>query len=80
MQGVADEFDSIDGAMDFFVDGAEGWELYGDRLMCPDCLPLSPCYNPGHDWHTSIGRITSGETLLTRQCVRCGLYVAEVVA
>ncbi|MEU6833065.1 hypothetical protein ABZ894_30845 [Nocardia beijingensis] len=78
--GVADEFGSIDEAMDFFVDGADGWQLYGDRLLCADCLPLSPCYIPGHDWHTSLGRIVSGEMLLTRQCVRCGLYVAEVVA
>lgn len=74
------EFSSIDEAMDFFVDGADGWELYGDRLMCPDCLQLSLCFNPGHDWHTSIGVIASGETLVTRQCTLCGLYVAEVLA
>ncbi|SNY80378.1 hypothetical protein SAMN04244553_1940 [Nocardia amikacinitolerans] len=74
------EFSSIDEAMDFFVDGADGWELYGDRLMCPDCLPLSRCFNPGHDWHTSIGVIASGETLVTRQCTLCGLYIAEVLA
>ncbi|WP_216911304.1 hypothetical protein [Nocardia noduli] len=73
-------FASIDEAMDFFVDGADGWELYDTRLMCPDCLQLSLCFNPGHDWHTSIGPIASGETLVTRQCTLCGLYIAEVLA
>jgi hypothetical protein len=78
--GMAAEFGSIDEAMDFFVDGADGWELYGDRLMCPDCLQLSLCFNPGHDWYTSIGVIASGETLVTRQCTLCGLFIAEVLA
>lgn len=78
--GEPTEFSSIDEALDFFTDGADGWELYGDRLMCAACLPSSPCFNPGHDWHTSLGMIAGGQTLLTRQCTLCGLYVAEVVA
>ncbi|MGW0252801.1 hypothetical protein ACWDYH_39885 [Nocardia goodfellowii] len=73
-------FESIDAAMDFFVDGADGFGLYGDRLMCPDCLPLSLCFNPGHDWHMSIGAVAGGQMLIVRQCKLCGLYVAEVAA
>ncbi|MEV6563021.1 hypothetical protein AB0M22_45405 [Nocardia sp. NPDC051756] len=78
--GEPEEFSSIDEAADYFVDGADGWELYGDRLMCANCLPLSPCFNPGHDWHTCIGVIADNATLVTRQCTRCGLSVAEVLA
>jgi hypothetical protein len=73
------EFASIDEAMDFFVDGADGFELYGDRLFCPNCLHLSACYDPGHDWYLSVGPFTGGRTLMGHQCTVCGLFVAEVL-
>ncbi|UGT53773.1 60S ribosomal export protein NMD3 [Nocardia asteroides] len=81
IEGPACLFASIDEAMDFFIDGADGFELYGDRLFCEDCLKVATCYNPGHDWHIGMSSTEDlGAHHITRQCERCGLLISEVLA
>lgn len=77
--GPPAEFASIDEAMDFFIDGADGFELYEGRVFCPFCLYCGGCESPVPTWSFFTEPVSGGRTLVGRRCIVCGLFV-EVLA